>query len=95
MRRVFLIAAAVILYAVTAAAQGSAVGMAEDEESFWQKRILSVDVVGVVTADTFLILNSSKLVPGELLSPGMTQDAIKGVFGLGLFSDVSVDGELD
>jgi len=94
-RRAFLIAAAVIINTVTAAAQGSAVGTAEEEESFWQKRILSVDVTGAVSADTFLILNSSKLVPGELLSPGMTQDAIKGVFGLGLFSDVSIDGELD
>lgn len=66
-----------------------------NEESFWQKRILSVAVTGIVTADTFLVLNSSGLVPGETLAPGMTQDAIKGVFGLGLFSDVEIDAEPD
>jgi outer membrane protein insertion porin family len=88
-------AAAIILSAIAAGAQTGELGAGDNEESFWQKRILSVEVKGTVTADTFLVLNSSKLVPGELLSPGMTQDAIKGIFGLGLFSDVRIDAELD
>jgi outer membrane protein insertion porin family len=85
----------VILTATAAFSQTGDNDIGGAEESVWQKRILSVDVIGAVTADTFLILNSSKLVPGELLSPGMTQDAIKGVFGLGLFSDVRVDADLE
>jgi outer membrane protein insertion porin family len=88
-------AAAITLSAIAAGAQTGELGTGDNEESFWQKRILSVEVKGTVTADTFLVLNSSKLVPGELLSPGMTQDAIKGIFGLGLFSDVRIDAELD
>jgi outer membrane protein insertion porin family len=95
LRRIILIAAAIILSAVAAGAQTGDIGAGENEESFWQKRILSVEVKGTVTADTFLVLNSSKLVPGELLSPGMTQDAIKGIFGLGLFSDIRIDAELE
>jgi len=85
----------VVLTAAVAFSQTGEIDNVDAEESVWQKRILSVDVIGAATADTFLILNSSGLVPGELLSPGMTQDAIKGVFGLGLFSDVRVDAELD
>lgn len=75
--------------------QVGGIGFNDDEDQIWQKRILSVNVVGIVTADTFLVLNSSGLVPGELLGPGMTQDAIRGVFGLGLFSDVGIDVEPD
>lgn len=95
MRSIILITASVILSISVAAAQTGESGAGQSDQSFWQKRILSVEVEGIVTADTFLVLNASKLVPGELLSPGMSQDAIKGVFGLGLFSDIRIDAELE
>jgi len=71
--------------------------LAQDRElpdtTLWQKTIVSVAVEGIQSADTFLVLNSSKLVTGDVLTPGLVQDAVKGVYSLGLFSDVEIDGE--
>lgn len=60
---------------------------------YWQETILSVDVEGLHSADTFLVLNSSGLVPGDILTPGLVQDAIKGVHALGLFSTIQIDAD--
>ena len=57
----------------------------------WNQSITNVDVEGVSSADTFLVINSSGLVIGDILSAGKVQDAIKGVYTLGLFSDVQID----
>lgn len=57
----------------------------------WNNPITSVVVEGVISADTFLVINSSGLVPGDILSAGKVQDAVKGVYALGLFSDVQID----
>ena len=61
----------------------------------WQKNILSVEIEGIFSADTFLVLNSSGLIAGELFTPGLSQDAVRGVYGLGLFSNVELDAELE
>ncbi len=63
------------------------------QETYWQQSIISVGVEGITAADTFLVLNSSGLVAGDILAPGMVQDAVKGIFGLGLFSDVEINAE--
>ena len=61
----------------------------------WGKNVASVKVEGVQSADTFLVINSSGLVIGDQLTPGMVQDAVKGVYALGLFSDVQIDAVSD
>jgi outer membrane protein insertion porin family len=76
--------------ALTAKAQSDSNPTFGAESAYWNQSIADVKVVGLVTADTFLILNSSGLVPGDLLTAGMVQDAVKGVYSLGLFSDVEV-----
>jgi len=60
----------------------------------WNNTIASVEVAGIQSADTFLVINSSGLVPGDILTPGVVQDAVKGVYGLGLFTDVQIDASL-
>lgn len=92
MRRFILIsatAAAVFFHSGTSSAQGQD----SSREAVWQKPILSVSVDGLQSADTFLVLNSSGLVQGDILMPGLVQDAVKGVYSLGLFSDVEIDAD--
>jgi outer membrane protein insertion porin family len=76
---------------------GQSVGEQAADESprFWNSPITVINLEGLSTADTFLVLNSSGLVPGDLLNAGMVQDAIKGIYGLGLFSDVRIDAAAD
>lgn len=57
----------------------------------WGKNVASVKVEGVQSADTFLVVNSSGVVIGDQLTPGIVQDAVKGIYALGLFSDVQID----
>ena len=95
MTRNFLIIIAAILCVAAIQAQAQSLqGLTSDSTSgeLWNQSILSVNVEGVFSADTFLIVNSSGLFPGDLLSPGKIQDAIKGVYALGLFTDVQIDG---
>jgi len=54
--------------------------------------IRSVDVQGNSTADRNLIINSARLLTGEPLNAASVQDAIRAIYALGLFSDVSIDG---
>lgn len=91
MKRLITTVSFLLLGWAYSAAQVGEVGQESAGEDVWQKRIISVDVVGAITADTFLVLNSSGLIPGDILTPGMVQDAVKGVYGLGLFSDVRID----
>ncbi len=91
MKRIFIAVYLIFLTVVTANAQLGSPDPGGSSAPIWQKKILSVNVVGTASTDTFLVLNSSGLVPGDILASGMVQDAIKGVFGLGLFSDVKID----
>lgn len=93
MRHVCAIAAVLCLAASTRAQPEAGSGLDDLGGGIWQKTIVSVDIEGVHSADTFLVLNSSALVPGEVVTPGMVQDAIKGVYGLGLFSEVGIDAD--
>lgn len=93
MMRYLFVVAAVMSIAPSVGAQPDA-GLAPGGYGrIWQRTILSVDVEGVHSADTFLVLNSSALVPGDIITPGLVQDAIKGVYGLGLFSEVEIDAD--
>lgn len=92
MIRCRLILALALLSAVLAKAQtgqmsepGGATSLPENAT------ITTVTVDGIYSADTFLVVNSSGLIPGDRLTPGLIQDAIKGVYALGLFSDVQID----
>lgn len=61
--------------------------------SFGQEQnleILSVEVEGNLTTSAALILSVCGLEAGEELNAGAVQDAIKHIYGLGLFSDVQV-----
>ncbi|MCP4634473.1 MAG: outer membrane protein assembly factor BamA [candidate division Zixibacteria bacterium] len=62
---------------------------------FGQERNLivrSVAVEGNRNADRNLIINSGRIAQGSILNAALVQDAIRSVYALGLFSDVSVDG---
>ena len=93
MRSILAIAAVLSFGASVGAQPDAAPGPGEFGVEVWQKSILSVDIEGIHSADTFLVLNSSALVPGDIITPGLVQDAIKGVYGLGLFSEVGIDAE--
>ena len=56
-------------------------------------QILTVEVEGNKSAETSLILSVSGLQPGTTLASTSVQQAIRQIYALGLFSDVSVDGE--
>ena len=56
--------------------------------------ISSIDVEGNVTADKSLILSVSDLSIGTVLTSTLTQDAIRAIYGLDLFADVSITGEI-
>jgi len=93
--RNILIFAIALLSAPALLAQGITGISDNDEPRLWNKPITTLTIEGIATADTFLVLNSSGLVQGDLLTAGLTQDAIKGIYGLGLFSDVRIDAEPD
>jgi outer membrane protein insertion porin family len=93
MRHVCAIAAVLCLAASARAQPEAGSGLDDLGGGIWQRTIVSVDIEGIHSADTFLVLNSSALVPGEIVTPGLVQDAIKGVYGLGLFSEVGIDAD--
>jgi outer membrane protein insertion porin family len=95
MRRLTIIAAVMTLALSSSPKLSFAQAPESSPDSIWQKTILSIAVEGISSADTFLVLNSSKLVPGDVLTPGLAQDAVKGVFGLGLFSDVQLEAQTE
>jgi outer membrane protein assembly factor BamA len=55
--------------------------------------IVDVQVVGNRVATTSLILGSSSLVKGSTLTLTAVEETIKRLYGLGIFSDVSVEAE--
>ncbi|MCD6162657.1 MAG: outer membrane protein assembly factor BamA [candidate division Zixibacteria bacterium] len=63
-------------------------------EDYYGKAIVSVKLSETYAADSFLVYNSSGLVPGEILTGAMLQDAVKKIYALGIFSDVAITGEL-
>ncbi|MEE9552776.1 MAG: outer membrane protein assembly factor BamA [candidate division Zixibacteria bacterium] len=93
--RLVLIPALIGLVILSGAVGTSAQNPGSSEGVVWQKTILSVEIEGVHSADTFLVLNSAGLIAGDILTPGSSQDAVKGVYGLGLFSDVELDVGLE
>jgi outer membrane protein insertion porin family len=63
--------------------------------SFSQEYTISqVEVRGNKTVDRTLILSVADLSRGALLTSTATQDAIKRIYGLGLFSDVRIEGDV-
>ncbi len=85
--------------AITALLCAAAVSQAQEipepaggASDIWGQPITTVNVEGVQSADTFLVLNSSGIVTGDILTPGLVQDAIKNIYALGLFSDVQING---
>jgi outer membrane protein insertion porin family len=56
--------------------------------------ISSIDVRGNVTTDKSLILSVSDLTIGSILTSTSSQDAIRHIYALGLFSDVSILGDV-
>lgn len=56
--------------------------------------ISSVEVRGNLTADRSLILSVADITIGAVLTSTSTQDAIRAIYGLGLFSDVRIKGEV-
>lgn len=56
--------------------------------------VSGVEVKGNRTVDRSLILSVSDLSIGSILTSTATQDAIKRVYGLGLFSDVRIEGDM-
>jgi outer membrane protein insertion porin family len=89
--RALKLAAAIIFLAARAMAQESE--PPTPDAGYWNNPVTDVRVEGIAAADTFLVINASGLVPGDILTAGLVQDAIKGVYGLGLFSDVQIDIE--
>jgi len=93
MRRFLLITAAFLFALIVGVRSAHAQGVDPSDDTIWQKTMVSVKVEGLLSADTFLVLNSSGLVQGDIIMPGLVQDAVKGVYGLGLFSDVEIDAD--
>jgi outer membrane protein insertion porin family len=56
--------------------------------------ISSIDVEGNVTAEKSLILSVSDLTIGSVLTSTATQDAVRMIYGLGLFADVRITGDI-
>ncbi len=56
-------------------------------------RILAVNVSGVETVDTLLVLNTFNVKPGDIYRIQNTRDGIKALYRLGLFDQVKVNGE--
>jgi outer membrane protein insertion porin family len=90
-----LIVTLAVLMASFAWAQDNSQIVASTNSKPWNEPITTIRIEGISAADTFLVLNSSGLVPGDLLTSGLVQDAIKGVYGLGLFSDVQIQSTPD
>ena len=65
----------------------------QDENSPYQMPIGSINVIGVTSADTFMVITSSGLISGDILQPGKVQDAVKGIYALGMFSKVDIEAE--
>lgn len=55
--------------------------------------ITAIKLSATAAADSFLVYNSSGLMPGEILTAAKIQDAIKKIYALGLFSDVDIYAE--
>ncbi len=64
-----------------------------DINDYFGQTITSVELSETSAADSFLVLNSSGLIPGETLTAGKIQDGIKKIYALGIFSDVIIEAE--
>lgn len=60
---------------------------------YYGSTIASVKLSETAAADSFLVFNASGLVPGEIITAGKVQDAIKNIYALGIFSDVAIKGK--
>jgi len=56
--------------------------------------VTSVDIRGNVSVDRTLIMSVADLPVGSVLTSTSTQDAIKRIYSLGLFSDVKIEGDV-
>lgn len=70
----------------------SAAGAA-DLTDYLGQTITAIELSDSVGADSFLVLNSSGLVPGEILTADKLQESIKRIYAIGLFSDIAIKGE--
>jgi outer membrane protein insertion porin family len=70
----------------------SAVAAAEITDYLGQT-ITSIKLSESVGSDSFLVLNSSGLIPGEILTADKIQDAVKKIYAIGIFSNVIIKGE--
>ena len=58
------------------------------------QQVVNVSVTGNTNTDDDLIISTSGITGGGELRPGVTRDAIKKIYKLGLFSDVDIDTTL-
>ena len=58
------------------------------------QQVVKLSVAGNVNTDDGLIISASGITGGGELRPGVTRDAIKKIYKLGLFSDVAIDTTL-
>jgi len=56
--------------------------------------VSSVRVVGAESVDETLVLSVADIPVGSILTSTATQDAIKSIYGLGLFEDVKIEGDV-
>jgi outer membrane protein insertion porin family len=59
---------------------------------YYGEYITEVKLSETAAADSFLVYNSSGLVPGAILTAPRVQDAVKKIYALGIFSDVKIIG---
>jgi outer membrane protein insertion porin family len=64
-----------------------------DLSDFYGKTISSIKLSETAAADSFLVFNTSGLTPGQILTAGEIQDAVKKIYALGIFSDVEIYGQ--
>jgi len=55
--------------------------------------IARVELSPTAAADSFLVLNSSGLIPGDILTADKLQNAVRRIYSLGIFADVAIFAE--
>jgi outer membrane protein insertion porin family len=69
------------------------VASATELADYLGQTITAIELSDSVGADSFLVLNSSGLVPGEILTADKLQESVKRIYAIGLFADVIIKGE--
>ena len=59
----------------------------------WNYRVVDVEVVGNRVATASLILGVCAIDKGSPLNPSQVQETIRRLYGLGMFSDASIEAE--